>query len=71
MIYLIQSIFLKQLNILISQLGIPILGDIDFLQFQYVLYGVVLVIMMLKRPQGIYPARRRMRTFADSKETAK
>jgi len=47
------------------------LGDIDFLQFQYVLYGVVLVIMMLKRPQGIYPARRRMRTFADSKETAK
>jgi len=56
---------------LVSQLGIPILGDIDFLQFQYVLYGVVLVIMMLKRPQGIYPARRRMRTFADSKEAAK
>ena len=70
-IYLIQSIFLKQLNILVAQLGIPILGGIDFLQFQYVLYGVVLVIMMLKRPQGIYPARRRVRTFADSKETAK
>ena len=44
-IYLIQSIFLKQLNILFAQLSIPLLKDIDFLQFQYVLYGAALVIM--------------------------
>ena len=68
-IYLIQSILLKQLNILLNQLAVPILKDINFLQFQYVLYGIVLVLMMLKRPQGIYPARRRMRTFADTPPT--
>ena len=65
-IYLIQSIFLKQLNILFGQLSIPLLKDIDFLQFQYVLYGAALVIMMLRRPQGIFPARRRHRSFAES-----
>ena len=63
-IYLIQSILLKQLNILLDQLSVPILKDINFLQFQYVLYGIVLVLMMLRRPQGIYPARRRNRVFA-------
>lgn len=65
-IYLIQNIFLKQLNILVSQLSIPVLTDIDFLKFQYVLYGIALVVMMLRRPQGIFPARRRMRTFKDA-----
>ena len=63
-IYLIQSIFLKQLNILFDQIPVPIVGDIDFIQFQYVLYGIVLVLMMLKRPQGIYPLRRRARSFS-------
>jgi len=63
-IYLIQSIFLKQLNILFDQIPVPIIGDIDFIQFQYVLYGIVLVLMMLKRPQGIYPLRRRARSFS-------
>ena len=70
-IYLVQSIFLKQLNILFDQVQLPIISGIDFLQFQYVLYGVVLVLMMLKRPQGIYPARRRMRTFSDAAPAAK
>jgi ABC-type branched-subunit amino acid transport system permease subunit len=44
-----------------------VLNQIDFLEFQYVLYGIVLVLMMLKRPQGIFPARRRMREFAPLK----
>jgi len=70
-IYLVQSIFLKQLNILFDQIQLPIISGIDFLQFQYVLYGVVLVLMMLKRPQGIYPARRRMRTFSVAAPAAK
>ncbi len=70
-IYLIQSVFLKQLSILFTQLSIPILKDIDFLQFQYVLYGAALVIMMLRRPQGIFPARRRHRTFTDATGNSK
>ena len=70
-IYLIQSIFLKQLNILFGELSVPLLKDVDFLQFQYVLYGAALVFMMLKRPQGIFPARRRHRIFSDSKRGAK
>ena len=52
------------LNILFTQLSIPLLKDIDFLQFQYVLYGAALVVMMLRRPQGIFPARRRHRNFS-------
>jgi ABC-type branched-subunit amino acid transport system permease subunit len=66
-IYLFQSILLKQLNTLVENFNIPILNQIDFLEFQYVLYGIVLVLMMLKRPQGIFPARRRVREFAPLK----
>ena len=65
-IYLVQSIFLKQLNTLVDNFNIPVLQEIDFLEFQYVLYGIVLVLMMLKRPQGIFPAKRRLRIFKDS-----
>ena len=65
-IYLVQSIFLKQLNTLVDNFNIPVLQEIDFLEFQYVLYGIVLVLMMLKRPQGIFPAKRRFRIFKDS-----
>ena len=66
-IYLFQSILLKQLNTLVENFNIPILNQVDFLEFQYVLYGIVLVLMMLKRPQGIFPARRRLREFAPLK----
>jgi branched-chain amino acid transport system permease protein len=66
-IYLFQNILLKQINTLVENFNIPVLSTIDFLQFQYVLYGIVLVLMMLKRPQGIFPARRRMREFAPLK----
>jgi ABC-type branched-subunit amino acid transport system permease subunit len=60
---------LKQLNTLVENFSIPILSEIDFLDFQYVLYGIVLVVMMLRRPQGIFPARRRKRTFDDQKRS--
>ena len=58
-IYLVQSIFLKQLNTLVDNFNIPVLQEIDFLEFQYVLYGIVLVLMMLKRPQGIFAMKGR------------
>ena len=39
----------------------PILSDIDFLQYQFLLYGIALVAMMLLRPEGLFPSQRRRR----------
>ena len=36
-------------------------SDIDFIQFQFLLYGIALVAMMLLRPEGLFPSRRRKR----------
>ncbi len=60
-IYTIQSVVLKTLNQFFDTTGIPILKDIDFIQFQFVLYGVALVLMMLLRPEGLFPSSRRKR----------
>ncbi len=60
-IYTIQSVVLKTLNQFFDTTGIPILEDIDFIQFQFVLYGVALVLMMLLRPEGLFPSSRRKR----------
>jgi branched-chain amino acid transport system permease protein len=60
-IYTIQSVVLKQLNVFFHAVGVPILKDIDFIQFQFVLYGVALVAMMLLRPEGLFPSSRRKR----------
>ena len=42
-IYMIQSVFLKQLNMFFDNVHVPILSDIDFLQYQFLLYGIALV----------------------------
>lgn len=60
-IFMIQSVFLKQLNLFFDNAHIPILKDIDFLQYQFLLYGIALVAMMLLRPEGLFPNRRRRR----------
>ena len=60
-IYTIQSVLLKQLNQFFDATGVPILKDIDFIQFQFVLYGLALVLMMLLRPEGLFPSSRRKR----------
>jgi hypothetical protein len=59
LLYFVQSIMLKQLNEGFK--GIPILGEIDFLQLQYLIFGLALVIMMLRRPGGLFPERRAVR----------
>ena len=41
--------------------GVPILKDIDFIQLQFLLYGLALVAMMLLRPEGLFPNSRRKR----------
>ncbi len=60
-IFMIQSVLLKQLNIFFDNAHIPVLQDIDFLQYQFLLYGIALVAMMLLRPEGLFPSRRRRR----------
>jgi len=60
-IFMIQSVFLKQLNLFFDNVHVPILSDVDFLQYQFLLYGIALVAMMLLRPEGLFPSRRRRR----------
>jgi branched-chain amino acid transport system permease protein len=60
-IYIIQAVMLKQLTQFFRPLDIPILSDIDFVQYQFLLYGIALVAMMLLRPEGLFPSRQRAR----------
>jgi ABC-type branched-subunit amino acid transport system permease subunit len=69
-IYEIQSQGLKQLGGFVANLHLPKLalgplvvdpGTINFLNYQYLLYGLALVGMMLLRPEGLFPSRRRRR----------
>jgi ABC-type branched-subunit amino acid transport system permease subunit len=67
-LYEIQSVLLKQLNQFFQGLHVPILEKIDFVQYQFLLYGLALVGMMLLRPEGLFPSRRRqqeLRTHTD------
>jgi ABC-type branched-subunit amino acid transport system permease subunit len=60
-IYTINNVFLKTLNNLFQGQHIPILENIDFIKLQFLLYGVALVLMMLLRPEGLFPNSRRQR----------
>jgi ABC-type branched-subunit amino acid transport system permease subunit len=60
-IYTIQIVLLKQLNTFFQALHVPILQDINFVQYQFLLYGLALVLMMLFRPEGLFPSQRRKR----------
>jgi len=74
-IYEIQHLGLKQLGEFMSNLGIPAftigpvtvdLGAINYLNYQYLLYGLALVGMMLLRPEGLFPSRRRRRELHEA-----
>jgi ABC-type branched-subunit amino acid transport system permease subunit len=60
-IYTINNVLLKSLNQFFDAAGIPILEDVDFIQLQFLLYGLALVAMMLLRPEGLFPNSRRKR----------
>jgi branched-chain amino acid transport system permease protein len=60
-VYLIQSVLLKQLNAIFEVIQVPILSQIDFTAYQFLLYGVALVLMSLFRPEGLFPSQRRRR----------
>jgi ABC-type branched-subunit amino acid transport system permease subunit len=70
-IYTIQVVFLHQLNTFFEGLHVPILEDINFIQYQFLLYGLALVLMMLFRPEGLFPSQRRRRELhaADAAES--
>jgi ABC-type branched-subunit amino acid transport system permease subunit len=76
-IYEIQSQGLKQLNNFFQNSGIPAihlgfvnldLSSINFLNYQYLLYGLALVGMMLLRPEGLFPSRRRKAELHDAED---
>ena len=73
-IFMIQSVILKQLNVLFDNIDVPIIGDflssIDFIQYQFLLYGIALVAMMLLRPEGLFPSRRRRRELHTEEDEA-
>ena len=67
-IYEIQYQGLKQLGSFVQNLHLPTfalgpitvdIGSINFINYQYLLYGVALVAMMLLRPEGLFPSGRR------------
>ena len=70
-VYMIQVVFLRQLSDVtegLRNLGFPIINigpinldiaTIRFQDYQYLLFGLALVIMMLKRPEGLFPSRAR------------
>ncbi len=68
-VYMIQVVVLKNINTVIETLGIPafdlpLIGRIDlvnvkFVEYQFLLYGIALVLMMLLRPEGLFPSKRR------------
>jgi len=80
-VYMIQAVFLKQLNTVKEALHLPPfdiplinlhidLAKINFLDYQFLLYGVALVLMMLFRPEGLFPSQRRRRELHVADEFA-
>jgi len=60
-IFITQTVLLKQLTNFLRPLDIPFISQIDFLQYQFLLFGIALVAMMLLRPEGLFPSTRRQR----------
>ncbi len=78
-LYEIQSVFLKQLTNFVHGIHLPAvdlgflrvdISSIDFVQYQFLLYGLALVAMMLLRPEGLFPSRQRRRELHESAEEA-
>ena len=48
--------------------NVPFLTNINFLDYQYLLFGIALVLMMLFRPEGLFPSQRRRRELHIAEE---
>jgi ABC-type branched-subunit amino acid transport system permease subunit len=60
-VFITYTVLLKQLTNFLHPLDIPFISQINFLQYQYLLFGIALVAMMLLRPEGLFPSKRRRR----------
>jgi ABC-type branched-subunit amino acid transport system permease subunit len=80
-VYMIQAVFLRQLNTVKELLNLPPfdvplinlhldLAKINFTDYQFLLYGIALVLMMLFRPEGLFPSQRRRRELHVADEFA-
>jgi ABC-type branched-subunit amino acid transport system permease subunit len=67
-VYMIQVVVLKNINAVLEAIHFPAfdigpvhvdLVNVPFVEFQFLLYGVALVLMMLLRPEGLFPSKRR------------
>jgi ABC-type branched-subunit amino acid transport system permease subunit len=69
-VFMIQAVVLKQLSAIAEALHnvglLPIfdigpihvdIARVNFVEYQYLLFGIALVIMMLKRPEGLFPSQ--------------
>ncbi|MEO8272828.1 MAG: branched-chain amino acid ABC transporter permease [Chloroflexota bacterium] len=78
-VFMIQAVVLKQLSSIaeaLERIGLlPVfdigplhvdIAKVNFVEYQYLLFGVALVVMMLKRPEGLFPSQvRRAELHAD------
>jgi|1185.fasta_scaffold11424_2 ABC-type branched-subunit amino acid transport system permease subunit len=78
-IYTLQATFLKQLNVFFAAINFPAfslgpitidLKSVNFTEYQFLLYGIALVLMMLLRPEGLFPSARRRRELHTAEEGA-
>src|SRR5512141_2448776 len=67
-VYMIQAVLLKNINTVLEAVDCPAcnpgpvhidLVNVKFVEFQFLLYGIALVLMMLLRPEGLFPSQRR------------
>ena len=67
-VYMIQVVVLKNINAVLEAIHFPAfdigpihvdLVNVPFVEYQFLLYGIALVLMMLKRPEGLFPSQRR------------
>jgi ABC-type branched-subunit amino acid transport system permease subunit len=61
-VFMIQAVLLKQLSTIAEALHdaglLPAeIAAINFVEYQYLLFGIALVIMMLRRPEGLFPSK--------------
>ncbi len=80
-VYMVQVVFLRKLSDItegLRNLGFPVIdfgpvhldiAQIKFQDYQYLLFGIVLVLMMLNRPEGLFPSRtRKAELLGDAEE---
>ena len=67
-VYIIQSVLLRQLSSFFEQLGLTVLADIDYPRYSFLLFGLALVLMTMFRPEGLFPSQRRRRELHAAEE---